>query len=71
LSVSTQAADVRQPFGGADAPAMASRFVALLWGDLQLALLLRLAEPPSLDEIEQRASAAVAALLLLYPEPPA
>lgn len=51
-----------------DAAAMATRFLALLWGDLQTALLLRLAEPPITAEIEGRAEAAVAAFLALYPE---
>jgi AcrR family transcriptional regulator len=54
---------------GGEAPAIASRFLALLWGDLQVALLLRLAEPPSSKEIEQRARSAVKALLALFPEP--
>ena len=52
-----------------DAATMATRFLALLWGDLQMALLLRLAEPPAPAEIERRAEAAVAAFLALYPEP--
>lgn len=48
--------------------AMAVRFLTLLWGDLQMALLLRLADPPSADEIELRADAAVAAFMALYLE---
>jgi hypothetical protein len=48
---------------------MASRFLTLLWGDLQVTLLLRLVDPPSPEEIERRARSAVAALLSLYPEP--
>jgi AcrR family transcriptional regulator len=55
--------------GGADAEIIAGRFFALLWGDLQLALLLRRAEPPSAEEAESRAKAAVAAVLALYEEP--
>jgi AcrR family transcriptional regulator len=49
------------------APAeMASRFVALLVGDLALTLLLGLAAPPSRSEIERRARAASDAFLALY-----
>ena len=54
---------------GGDPQAMATRLVALLWGELQLALLLRLAEAPSPDEIERRAASAVTALLALHPPP--
>jgi AcrR family transcriptional regulator len=53
---------------GADAETMATQFVALLWGDLQMTLLLRLAEAPAPAEIERRAKGAVTALLSLYPE---
>lgn len=52
---------------GGDPQAMATRFVALLWGELQMGLLLRLAEEPSPDEIERRAASAVTALLALHP----
>jgi AcrR family transcriptional regulator len=52
-----------------EAPTMASRFLGLLWGDLQMALLLRLAEPPVSAEIERRSESAVAAFLSLYPAP--
>ena len=55
--------------GAADVDTVASQFLALLWGDLQMRLLLRLAAPPSADEIETRAEAAVAAVLALYPAP--
>ncbi|MGH7047148.1 MAG: TetR/AcrR family transcriptional regulator [Stellaceae bacterium] len=55
--------------GGGDAPTMASWFCALLWRDLQIALLLRLVDPPSPEEIERRVGYAVSALLSLYPEP--
>ena len=54
---------------GTDLEAMASQFFALLWVDLQLGLLLRLAAPPSAGAIERRAVAAVAAFLALYPAP--
>jgi AcrR family transcriptional regulator len=48
---------------------MAGRFLSLLWGDLQMGLLLRLADAPSQVEIEQRATSVVAAVLALYPVP--
>jgi hypothetical protein len=48
---------------------MAGRFFALLWGDLQISLLLRLVEAPHPDEIEERAGSAVGALLSLYALP--
>lgn len=54
---------------GDDIEAMATRFFALLWGDLQIGLLLRLIEPPPAEEIERRAASAVRALLSLYPAP--
>jgi hypothetical protein len=38
----------------------------MLWGDLQMSLLTRLAEPPASAEIEQRARAAASAILALY-----
>ncbi len=46
---------------------MAERFVALLWGDVMLNLLLRVADPPSEGEARRRAQAATAAFLVLYP----
>lgn len=49
-----------------DPTEMAERFIALLWGDLRMALLLRLAKRPSLSEIRRRARAATHALLQLY-----
>jgi AcrR family transcriptional regulator len=61
-------AGARGLIGDTDAETMATQFLALLWGDLQMALLLRLAEAPAPAEIERRAKAAVAALLSLYPE---
>lgn len=53
---------------GAKPDAMAGQFFALLWGDLQISLLLRLVEPLQPDQIAGRAKSAVAALLSLYPE---
>ncbi len=45
---------------------MTARFLALLWGDLMVGLLMRLAGRPTPDEAEQRARAAVTALLSLH-----
>jgi AcrR family transcriptional regulator len=52
---------------GAAAEDMAGEFLALLWGDLLLRLLLRRAEPPLARDIEQRASDAAENLLALHP----
>jgi AcrR family transcriptional regulator len=54
---------------GATPAAIAGRFFALLWGDIQISLLLRLVEAPHPDEIEERASSAVDVLLSLYAVP--
>jgi AcrR family transcriptional regulator len=55
---------------GAGEPAtMAIDFFALLWGDLLLQLLLRVAEPPSLKIMEQKAREATEKFLRLYPQP--
>jgi hypothetical protein len=48
---------------------MAAQFLALLWTDLQLRLLIHLAETPAREEIERWAQAASRALLALYPAP--
>jgi hypothetical protein len=53
--------------GGADPETMAAQFLALLWGDLQPSLMMRLAEAPAAAAIEQRARAAASAALALYP----
>ena len=50
-----------------DPAEMVERFIALLWGDLFMALLLRIVERPGPAEFKRRASAAVIALLKLYP----
>jgi len=55
---------------GAAPETMAGQFLALLWGDLPLSLLMRLAEAPAPAEAERRARDAVTALLALYPERP-
>lgn len=48
---------------------MVEQFSGLLWGDLLMSLLLRVAAPPSARELARRARAATAALLQLYPAP--
>jgi AcrR family transcriptional regulator len=49
-----------------DPAEMATRFLALLWGDLMMDLLLRLADPPALPEIERQARDAAWLLLRLH-----
>ena len=53
--------------GDADPETVAGQFLALLWGDLQMSLVMRLAEAPAPAAIEQRARAAARAVLALYP----
>lgn len=60
-------AQARRLVGDGDPEAMAGEFLALLWGDLPMRLLLRLAEPPSAEAIDRRAGDAVAAFLALHP----
>lgn len=57
----------RDLIAGGDPHTMALQFLASLWGELQMALLLRLVEAPPPEEIERRAKAAAAAMLALYP----
>jgi hypothetical protein len=45
---------------------MTKLFLALLWGDLMMRLLLRLVDPPTLDEAGLRARDATSAFLRLY-----
>lgn len=45
---------------------LAARFIALLWGDLLIRLLLQVRDAPTPEEIEARARAAAAALLALH-----
>jgi AcrR family transcriptional regulator len=52
--------------GGGDPSLMAEQFFALLWGGLRLRLLLRLAAPPSEEEIEGRVQVATDAFLKLH-----
>jgi AcrR family transcriptional regulator len=53
--------------GAGDPAAMAVDFFALLWGDLLLQLLLRVADPPAPQALEQRARGAAEKFLRLYP----
>jgi AcrR family transcriptional regulator len=48
---------------------MAERFGGLLWGNLMVGLLLRIADRPNPREITRRARDAAAAFLRLYPQP--
>jgi AcrR family transcriptional regulator len=59
-------AQAKSLIAGAEPATMASQFLALLWGDLQVSLLMRLAPAPGPAEIERRARAAAHALLTLY-----
>jgi len=55
---------------GAGEPAtMAVDFFALLWGDLLLQLLLRVADPPTPPAMERKAREAADKFLRLYPQP--
>jgi AcrR family transcriptional regulator len=47
---------------------MAEQFFGLLWGNLMMSLLLRVADRPTPREIARRANAATAAFLQLYPQ---
>jgi AcrR family transcriptional regulator len=50
-----------------DPAEMAEHFTALLWGNLMVGLLLRVADAPNPNEIERRAREATTAFLRLYP----
>jgi AcrR family transcriptional regulator len=52
--------------GAGDASAMASRYLALLWGDLMVSLLLRVRASPGTAEIKQRVRKATDDFLRLY-----
>ena len=52
--------------GSGEPSAMAEQFFALLWGGLRIPLLLRLAAPPSEEEIAGRAQVATDAFLRLH-----
>jgi AcrR family transcriptional regulator len=55
--------------GAGNPPTMAVEFFALLWGDLLLQLLLRVADPPSSKALERKAREATEKFLRLYPQP--
>lgn len=48
-------------------PDMAEQFAGLLWGDLMMSLLLRIADPPDAQDIAVRAAGATTAFLQLHP----
>jgi AcrR family transcriptional regulator len=50
-------------------PELAEQFAGLLWGNLMISLLLRVAEPPTAEEIASRARNAANAFLQLHPPP--
>lgn len=50
-----------------DPAEMASQFLALLWGDLMVSLLLRLGDPPTPEAAARRARDAASAFLRLQP----
>lgn len=50
-----------------DTARMAEQFHGLLWGALMISLLLRVAEPPSAAELQQRAREAAADFLTIHP----
>ena len=59
-------AQAQDLIGPGDPAAMATDFLATLWGGLLIQLLLRVREVPSADEIDVRAQAAADATLKLY-----
>ena len=52
--------------GAGDPAVQAGDFLALLWGDLLLRLIMRLADPPPQVTLERRAHEATRKLLMLY-----
>jgi AcrR family transcriptional regulator len=62
----TQARSARL-LGAADVAEMSEQFLALLWGNWMINLLLRVACPPNPKEIEKRALDAATAFLQLHP----
>jgi AcrR family transcriptional regulator len=55
--------------GDTDCALMTGQFMALLWGDVTMGLLLRLAERPSVQDARRRARDAANAFLRLHPAP--
>jgi AcrR family transcriptional regulator len=66
LAAVLETAQARGLVGG-DPAEMATRFLALLWGDLMMGLLLRLVDPPTPEEAARRARDAASAFLRLHP----
>jgi AcrR family transcriptional regulator len=64
LAAMLEKAQARRLLSG-DPAEMARQFLALLWGDLMIGLLLRLVDPPAPEEAGLRARAAAAAFLRL------
>jgi AcrR family transcriptional regulator len=70
-------ADLRELLGAArsagllhgEAAEMVEQFIALLWGNLLIGLLLRVADPPTSAELARRTQRATRAFLRLYPQP--
>jgi hypothetical protein len=55
--------------GAGDPGEMGGRYLALLWGDLMMSILLRIREAPGTTEIDHRARKAAEDFLRLYSEP--
>ena len=66
IVVQAQSAEL---IGAGDPTEMSGRYLALLWGDLMLSLLLRIREAPSTMEIEGRVRKATEDFIRLYVEP--
>ena len=55
--------------GAGDPTEMGARYLALLWGDLMVSILLRTREAPGTTEIDRRVGKATEEFLRLYSEP--
>jgi transcriptional repressor AefR-like protein len=55
--------------GAGDPGEIGARYLALLWGDLMVSLLLRVREAPGTTEMDARVKSATEDFLRLYPEP--
>lgn len=58
-------AQARKLIGAGDPAVLAARYIAVLWGDLLIRLLMRVREAPTEPEIEVRARAATETLMAL------
>jgi AcrR family transcriptional regulator len=67
LAALVRAAQQDGLLGAGEAEAIAGQYFALLWGDLLLRQVLRLAKPPTAAEAQARARAATDAVLALHP----